>query len=135
MVLKKSGKKRAIIVTVLLILSVTIISLIMLFVYRSNSLKQITKAIENDDTILLRELCQKPFADVDGKRPLSDFLITVLDGITDEKPLKLAIRKGNPEMVKILAESGADINYRGPYKRSYYMDTAICWGTTLKENG
>lgn len=95
--------------------------------YRT-SFREVNAAIDQHDTALLQQLCQEPFVDLDGKRPVQDAVVTIMDGVPEELPLMKAIRSGDLEIVQILVENGADVNYRRPYEKNYYMDYAISWG-------
>ena len=71
--------------------------------------QKVIAAIEQNDTDRLRELMRTPFKNLNSKP--TPWLFEALTEESSQTPLQAACKAGNLEIVKILLENGADVNY------------------------
>ncbi len=71
--------------------------------------QKVLSAIEQDDTKKLKELMNEPMGNLNCKPTL--WLFEVMGETNHPTPLQAACKAGNPEIVEILIENGANVNY------------------------
>jgi len=84
----------------------------LIFSYFNNTYysQQLISAIEQDDVERVRELTNSKFGNVDSLPVVSKHLALLAER-QYPTPLQAACRKGNFEIVKLLIDKGADVNY------------------------
>ena len=81
-----------------------------LFLYNNCFYAQrVLKAIENEDIVQLEKLMKQPLGNLNCKPTL--WIIEVLSETMEPTPLQAACNLGNPKIVAMLLENGADVNY------------------------
>jgi len=71
--------------------------------------RKVIDAIKREDITELRTLVQSPFGNLNSKPRL--WIYEVLSETNESTPLEVACKLGNPEIVKMLLENGAKVNY------------------------
>ena len=71
--------------------------------------QKVIKAIEKEDIAQLEKLMESSLGNLNSKPTL--WILEVLGEENKQTPLQFACSKGNPEIVKMLLENGADPNY------------------------
>ncbi len=87
------------------------ISVILCVLYYNNQLyaQRVLNAIEQEDISQLKKLMKSPLGNLNAKPTL--WIFEVLGERNEPTPLQAACKAGNPEIVKILLENGANVNY------------------------
>lgn len=87
------------------------IAIILGVLYYNNQFyaQRVLNAIEQEDITQLKKLMESPLGNLDAKPTL--WIFEVLGERNEPTPLQAACKAGNPEIVKILLENGANVNY------------------------
>jgi len=107
------------------LLSIIGVITIMLFSYYNNQYyaHRVITAIENDDVDSVRKLMKSSFGNLNHIPTF--WIIEVIGEESKPTPLQAACKLGNPEIVKLLLDNGADVNY-------VYWDKARDSGSPLQ---